>query len=70
MLRFVNASGTVAVISWRNAGTLVEYHRLAADSFVDQETYDTHEWFALDEAGNPLLDYTASAAETQCIQIE
>ncbi len=70
-VRFVNENGAVAVVYWRDFdGNLVEYHRLDADGFVDQETFESHEWVVQDEVGNVLVDYTASAAETQCVLIE
>jgi sugar lactone lactonase YvrE len=70
-VRFVNESGAVAVVSWRDFnGNLVEYHRLDPDSFADQETFETHEWVVQDEAGNVLLAYAASADATQCVLIE
>jgi hypothetical protein len=71
MVRFVNDSGALAVLYWRDSdNNLVEYARLDPDGFVDRETFETHEWVAQDEAGNALLDYAATAAETQCVVIE
>lgn len=70
-VRFVNASGAIAVVYWRDFnGNLVEYHRLDPDGFADQATFETHEWVIEDEAGNVLLDYVASADATQCVLIE
>ena len=71
MVRFVNASDTVGVVSWRNFDNqLQEYHRLEPGATIDQETFESHTWVVADEVGNVLLDYTASAEVTQCAIIE
>ncbi len=71
MVRFVNESGGSVAISWRDfGGNLLEYHQLDANGYVDQESFETHEWVVADKAGNVLLDYMIGAELTQCVLIQ
>ncbi|MBX3014395.1 MAG: DUF11 domain-containing protein [Caldilineaceae bacterium] len=71
MVRFVNERAGVSLVSWQNFDNqLQEYHRLEPGASVDQETYAGHTWVMTDEAGNVLLEYTASAEVTQCVVSE
>lgn len=73
-MRFVNnTDGEVAII-WRDVDqsppALTEYTVLAAGESYDQETFVGYEWIAEDQAGNGVVEYTATSDATQCLVIE
>lgn len=73
-IRFVNnTEGDVAII-WRDVEqsppVLTEYTVLATGESTDQETYISHEWIAKDQAGNGVVEYTATDDATQCVVVE
>ncbi|MCB0034438.1 MAG: carboxypeptidase regulatory-like domain-containing protein [Anaerolineales bacterium] len=73
-IRFVNnTDGQVAII-WRDVEqsppALTEYTVLATGESYDQETFVGHEWIAEDQAGNGIVEYTATSDAAQCLVIE
>lgn len=74
MLRFVNNTDGDVEIIWRDlrrsTPVLTQYTVLAAGETHDQQTFVGHEWIAEDQAGNGVVEYTATADNTQCLIVE
>ncbi len=74
VVRFANESGAEVDVLWEDdshsPAQLIHYFQVGDGVAVDQETFEGHKWVVQDSSGMTLLEYSASAEQTQCLLIK